>query len=59
MRQNNTAPSPKVAKMSNVNSNLNVQIDSLTWGADSAQTAAITYQKPVMVAIHAKDMIKH
>jgi hypothetical protein len=59
MRQSNTAPSPKVAKMSNVNSNLNVQIDSLTWGADSAQTAAITYQKPVMVAIHAKDMIKH
>ena len=28
-----------------------------TWGADAAQTAAITYQRPVRIAIHARTLL--
>jgi hypothetical protein len=31
----------------------------MTWGANAADTAAILYQKPVMVGIHGREMLKH
>jgi hypothetical protein len=28
------------------------------WGADSARMASILYQKPVMIAVHAREMLE-
>jgi len=34
-------------------------VDNVTWGRNGAHQAFITLQRPVRIAIHARDMIPH